>query len=142
MSPRPTSFTLVAEAPQPDLAERRQQTRFPIHLEVSYQLQAKYKKSGDVGIGRTKNISSRGACFSTERTLPVHSIIELRLEWPVRLDRLRLKLVVQGRIVRSDESGTGVRFISHEFRIGPIADQKNVTRGMPQQTTASCPEAL
>jgi hypothetical protein len=41
----------------------------------------------------------------------------LLMQWPFFLDgTCPLKLVVQGRIVRSDGNGTAVQVLRHEFR--------------------------
>ena len=70
-----------------------------------------------IGSGRTLNISSRGVLFEGEPPLSERAEIVLEMTWPFLLDGIRkLKFVVRGRIVRSDEKGTAVRFTNYDFR--------------------------
>lgn len=88
--------------------ERRIHRRYPINLEIEYrsdqdQLQQHHS-------GRTSNISSGGVLFETRDSLPVDSLVELVIHWPCLLDEnCFLKLVVRGRVVRSDGKGVAVR---------------------------------
>ncbi len=114
MSPAPAearSATLFEITP----TEHRSHQRYPIKLEVEYRV----VKKGRVehGFGRTLNISSGGVFFETKSSLPATGPIELLLNWPFLLEGVcPLKLVMRGRIVRSDGNGVAIRFKHHEFR--------------------------
>src|ERR1700732_2538322 len=53
--------------------------RFPVKLPV------RYKVGGELGWGELVNISSSGALFTTERTLPLGKRVELWINWPALL---------------------------------------------------------
>jgi hypothetical protein len=95
-------------------SEQRLRMRYPIRLEVEYRL---LDASQLAGFGRTNNISSGGIFFAAKDPLPAHGLIELAINWPFLLDGVcHLKLVMRGRIVRSDTTGTAVQVTCHEFR--------------------------
>ena len=103
----------LLENPQP---EQRFHRRYPITLPLQYKLldQISFVRSGE-----TSNISRGGIFFKAEDPLPLalRSRIELVLQWPFLLEGVRpLKLVLHGRVVRSDASGTAVQVMTYEFR--------------------------
>jgi hypothetical protein len=104
-------------------AERRRSSRFPIEREVRYR--ALNKRSGEkTGEGKTLNISSSGVLFTAEHILPQGRRVELSISWPAQLNnRTALKLVVRGRVVRTETSRVAVEIQHYEFRtqssIGP-----------------------
>jgi len=106
------SASALLESPRLD---QRLHRRYAISLDVQYKL----RNRGPVakfGTGRTFNISSGGIFFQTKNALPTSGKIELLMLWPFLLDNsCPLKLVVQGRIVRSDANGTAVQVLRHEF---------------------------
>jgi hypothetical protein len=103
--------------------DQRLHRRYAISLDVQYRL----RNNGEVtkvGAGKTFNISSGGIFLQTGGALPTGGEIELLMQWPFFLDgSCPLKLVVQGRIVRSDANGTAVQALRHEFRTSkrPVA---------------------
>lgn len=127
MSPAPAearSATLLEITP----TEHRSHQRYPIKLEVEYRV----VKKGRVehGFGRTLNISSGGVFFETKSALPATGPIELLLNWPFLLEGVcPLKLVMRGRIVRSDGKGVAIRFKHHEFRTAGA----RASKGQPSQ---------
>jgi hypothetical protein len=101
---------------QTELAEQRSRTRYPIRLGV----EVIFNKNGITqrGFGKTLNISSAGILFETKLAVPARGLIDLLLNWPVRLDGSHpLKLAIRGRIVRTDHKGVAIKFTQHEFRI-------------------------
>jgi hypothetical protein len=111
MSPAPAAARLLEGSP----AEHRSHQRYPIKLEVEYRV----LKKGRVerGFGRTLNISSGGVFFETKSSVPPNGPIELLLNWPFLLEgTCPLKLVMRGRIVRTDGKGVAIKFKHHEFR--------------------------
>jgi c-di-GMP-binding flagellar brake protein YcgR len=96
--------------------EQRVNRRYPIALDVQYKLHNDQQEMRS-GSGRTLNISTGGILFHTKDPLPASGEIDLALEWPLLLDRTcPLRLLARGQIVRSDERGTAVRLLSHDFR--------------------------
>jgi hypothetical protein len=103
------------------LSEQRSHQRFPIELEVAYRLLSK-DCGGQLGSGKTRNISSRGVLFESGESVPSAGSIELMMPWPILLEGVcRLKLVIQGRIVRSDGHKVAIESKHYEFRTaGPL----------------------
>ena len=69
------------------------------------------------GSGTTINISSRGVLIRTRQSLPINVIVKLSVKWPVALEECALKLILRGRVIRSNDETTAIRFENHEFRI-------------------------
>jgi hypothetical protein len=97
--------------------EQRSHQRYPIELEVEYRMVAK-GQSEQVGSGKTRNISSGGVLIvDALGAPPTGGSIELMLSWPFLLEGVcPLKLVMRGRIVRSDVRGVAIQSNFHEFR--------------------------
>jgi PilZ domain len=69
------------------------------------------------GEGRTVNVSSCGILFTCQHQLAVGRRVKLCVNWPVLLnDKVALKLVVRGRVVRSEEGRAAIEIQQHEFR--------------------------
>lgn len=97
-------------------SEQRSHQRYPIQLELEYRLLGK-GRSEHLGSGRTRNVSSSGVLFESLGAPPEGSSIELMLSWPVLLEGVcPLRLVMRGRIVRSDGYGVAIQSSFHEFR--------------------------
>lgn len=97
-------------------AEQRSHQRYPIELEMEYRLLSK-GRADHFGTGKTRNISSGGVLFEALGTPPAGSSIELMLSWPFLLEGVcPLRLVMRGRIVRSDVRGVAIQSSYHEFR--------------------------
>jgi len=114
MSPAPAEAR-AARLLEISPTENRSHQRYPIKLDAEYRV----LKKGRVehGFGRTLNISSSGVFFESKNPLPASGPIELLLNWPFLLEGVcPLKLVMRGRIVRSDGKGVAVKFKHHEFR--------------------------
>jgi hypothetical protein len=68
-------------------------------------------------IGKTLNMSSRGILFTTPEFLNAGSLLEVNVAWPIKLDSIcSLKLVVRGRVIRSDGITAALRITRYEFR--------------------------
>jgi hypothetical protein len=95
--------------------ERRARQRFPLMLAMEYRLLG---KQGSYGLGRTRNISSSGVLFEAAEQQAFSGSIELVVSWPCLLDGVcALKLVMKGRVVRSESSGVvAIESNQHEFR--------------------------
>jgi c-di-GMP-binding flagellar brake protein YcgR len=95
--------------------ERRSAVRFPIEREVRYRVHN--RNTIEVGAGKTLNMSSTGVLFTTERMLHAGERVELSVAWPAHLDnKCPLKLVMVGRVVRSNENVAAITVERYEFR--------------------------
>jgi len=96
--------------------DRRVKRRFRIDQEVSYKM-LYGQRIAETGAGRTLNISSGGVWFTTQNMLTSGMPIELSLTWPVLLnDSCRMKLMIYGCVVRSNERTAAVAIERYEFR--------------------------
>ena len=95
--------------------ERRASVRFPLALEVH----SFSRRLGSVGrrLGNMIDISSSGLRFATPGPLKPGRKLAVAIDWPVLLDeRVRLQLILGGRVVWSTETETAMRIQRHEFR--------------------------
>jgi hypothetical protein len=71
----------------------------------------------DAGTGKTVDISSRALRFTTAVPLRAGDKVKVTLNWPVLLDdTCPLKMVIYGRVVRTDGESATVRIGQHELR--------------------------
>lgn len=97
-------------------AERRANIRYPCRLCVSWRTLDPPLRRGESMIG-TLNISSKGLLFSSAEQFERGSLIEVTLDWPVRLNQqVPLKLVINGHVLRSADGCTAIRINHYEFR--------------------------
>jgi PilZ domain len=105
-------------------ADRRHSDRFPIEREVRYRVLS--KRSGEeAGDGRTINISSSGVLFTSEHILLPGRRLELSISWPAQLNnKVALKLVAKGRVVRFEQGRAAIEIQQYEFRTqsAPVGD--------------------
>ena len=100
--------------------ERRLHARYPITLDVEYKLLTTGSRE-QVGIGKTVNMSSVGILFEARDALPARRQVMVFVRWPVSKESTRpLKLVMRGRVIRSDGKLVAVRVSRYEFRL--VAD--------------------
>jgi c-di-GMP-binding flagellar brake protein YcgR len=98
-----------------EYADRRSAVRFPIVRDVRYRVFD--RNAIEAGSGKTVNMSSNGVLFTIERTLAPEERVEVSVNWPMHLDhKCPLKLVIVGRVVRSDGSRAAVAIQSYVFR--------------------------
>src|SRR5579872_4308400 len=96
--------------------DRRKKFRFPIRREMRYKLLAE-GTIVDSGVGQTINMGSGGIAFSTDHELKPGTFIELSISWPVLLDNTcPMRMIVFGRVLRSEEHRTVCTIDKHEFR--------------------------
>ena len=96
--------------------ERRETSRFPVREEVRYRvLHAKGLPAS--GVGKTLDIGSGGILFTTEERLPMGRLVEVAVNWPVRLGGdCPLQFVVVGKVVRSEATKAAVQITRYEFK--------------------------
>jgi len=96
------------------LRDRRLGMRFPIEMELKYRVGA---KATTWAPGRTINISSSGMLVRADSVAVKGSSVDLSLDWPRLLDnRIPLRLMVKGRVVRAGNGEVAVTFQRFEFR--------------------------
>lgn len=89
----------------------RQHQRFPITVPAEYVFGGKRFQA------MTRNVSSGGVFLKTDTVLPGGEPIQVLIDWPVLLEeRCHLRLVIFGKTVRSDWTGTAVEITRYEFR--------------------------
>ena len=94
--------------------DRRRSKRMPIERDVRYTV---LRRQGQAGLGKTVNMSAGGVLFTTKDILPKGACVELVVSWPALLDGVvPMKLVVIGRLVRSDEMQAALVIESYEFK--------------------------
>jgi hypothetical protein len=98
------------------LAERRESPRYSVLAEVRWRcLHA--RNPVPPGTGESVNISSNGILFTTSSPLSIGLALELSIAWPVALNgTCPLKLVVNGRVTRSDTTTAALQIEHYEFR--------------------------
>jgi CheY-like chemotaxis protein len=105
-----------SEGDKEAVIERRIKTRFSCRLDLSYQTLEPPILSGQ-GTSETLNISSKGLLFRTNEPLVAGQLVRVAVDWPVRLEnQVPLKLIAEGRVVRSDDSLTALTVDKYEFR--------------------------
>ena len=98
------------------IPDRRQHQRFPIAVHAEYILQG---RRGEVV---TINISSSAILIQSTETLPAGRRVELKVDWPARLDgRCPLRLVITGKVVGRTSRGTVISVLRHEYRLAAKA---------------------
>ena len=124
MPPAPV-LVRYALLPHTYRVDQRSHRRYPITLELEYKLLNKGRVERS-GFGRTLNISSRGVLFDADDLLSASGRVELTIPWPFLLEGIcRLKLVMRGRIVRSDGDGIAIRTEHYEFRTSGTRSAKS-----------------
>jgi hypothetical protein len=100
-----------------EVADRRISDRLPIERDVRYKVLGSKRSVTQVGLGRTLNMSSHGVLFTTESGLPEGARLELAVSWPAQLhNKIPLKLVAMGVLVRVDGKQAAISIESYEFR--------------------------
>jgi hypothetical protein len=98
------------------MTNRRRSIRFPIEREVRYKTVI---QRGEMltGVGKTLNISSSGALFTSEHELPLGIRVEVSISWPVALnEKCLLNFVAHGRVARCSKGQVVVQIQKYEFR--------------------------
>lgn len=103
-------------------SDRRNSDRFPIEREVRFRVLSK-RGGEEAGEGKTLNISSSGVLFTSAHLLLPGRRLELAISWPVQLnDKVPLKLVARGRVVRFEEGRAAIEIQQYEFRTQSAAN--------------------
>ena len=63
------------------------------------------------------NIGSGGILFTTEERLPMGRLVEVAVNWPVRLDgACALRFVAVGKVVRAEPTRAAVQITRYAFK--------------------------
>ena len=96
--------------------DRRESDRFPIEREVRYTVLNR-RAGEDPGEGRTLNMSSSGVLFTSSNMLLPGRRLEMQISWPAQLNnKVGLKLVAKGRVVRYEHGCAAIEIQQYEFR--------------------------
>ena len=96
--------------------ERRTKRRFPIHRELRYKL-LEDDTIIAAGNGETLDLSSGGIALMADKRLVIGAFVEISISWPVLLDQTcPMRLIVFGRVVRTEGALTGCTIDKYEFR--------------------------
>jgi hypothetical protein len=113
-------------------ADKRTHHRYPITLELEYKVLHRGRVEC-LGFGRTLNMSSGGVLIDASQIVRRGRIIELVVNWPFLLEGVcPLKLIVRGRIVRTEGRAVAVKAKHHEFRTAGIRVDENRTAARPR----------
>ena len=83
---------------------------------MELELHCKLVGSGESFLGKTSDMSSKGVRFHAPRTFLIGATVELRIKWPTPLhETLPLELVLEGRVIRSEESGIAIHVYCYAF---------------------------
>lgn len=97
-------------------SNRRQADRFPMDRDVHYKILNR-QCAGEVGIGKTINMSSNGVLFTTDGHELRGRTLEVSISWPAQLNSVvPLKLVTRGRVVRSGHGIAAIEIQHRQFR--------------------------
>lgn len=96
---------------------------YPLQLDVHYRLVSAGTRAPVWGSGRTITLGSHEIVFAGDESMPANASVQLSVCWPVLLDnRIRLQLVIEGRVTRVEGGAVTVRIGKYHFRTrGPAA---------------------
>ena len=94
--------------------ERRRAIRFPIRMDTTHCVK---DRAPDWVTGQTINISSSGILIATDSIATLGCTVQVIVAWPRLLDdRIPLKLVALGRVVRCGGGQLAATLVRFEFR--------------------------
>ena len=97
--------------------EKRNQLRFPLNCEISFQVVPCNGVAKLHGVGSLIDVSSKAVSFRTETDLPPRIQLQIAIPWPACLaNGCTLKLVVSGSVMRKCSKVVVVSMDWHEFR--------------------------
>jgi hypothetical protein len=101
---------------RPKFQEKRKSNRFPVQQDLRYRA-IDHWDGKLTGTGLTLDMSGSGIRFSIQERIPLGRIVEVSVDWPVQLDgTCPLKMVVVGRVVRSEANWAALSILQYEFR--------------------------
>ena len=101
---------------RPKFQEKRKSSRFPVQQDLQYRA-IDHSDGKLTGAGLTLDMSGSGIRFSIQERIPLGRIVEVSVDWPVRLGgTCPLKMVLVGRVVRSEANWAALSILQYEFR--------------------------
>jgi hypothetical protein len=98
--------------------DRSPRTRYPLRLKLTFSAVTPPICLGD---GETLHISSNELLFAAEQSFPTGQCLQVSLDWPALLEnRIPMRLVVSGQILRSSDGQTTMTIEKYQFRIRGI----------------------
>ncbi len=111
------------------LGDRRKERRYPLELPLYWRLVYR-RRLVDSGTARTRDLSSHGILFETDKMFAEGSELEVSVAWPALLGGAApLKLQADGLVVRSDGKLTAIRMMRYEFRTVAAPAQRQTRHG-------------
>jgi hypothetical protein len=112
---------------------------YPLKLDLQYRLVSTGRRAPVSGCGRTITFGSHEVVFAGDLPIPANATVQLSVCWPVLLDdRIRLQLVIEGRVTNVAGGTFTVRIGKYHFRTrGPAAFTGRPER--PAATMAAIP---
>ena len=91
--------------------ERRRHQRYRINTTAQVFLSGVHERV------ETLDISSGGVLLKSGALLPVGRRVQLFVDWPALLnERCALRLIIEGKIIRSNPEGTAIKIIRYDYR--------------------------
>jgi hypothetical protein len=101
---------------RPKFQEKRRSNRFPVRQGIQY-LAIDPGQGKSAGGGLTLDMSGSGIRISIQERIPIGRILEVSVDWPVRLNETcPLKVVLIGRVVRCEADWAALSILRYEFR--------------------------
>lgn len=110
------------------LIERRTHRRYPVDLTVQYEVGCDSQEIC-IGLGRVVNMSSGGILLEPGRQIAPGQKMNLKIEWPVRLDdEVPLALHIEAVAVRECGGGVAVKILRSAFRTRSLHQTVRILR--------------
>jgi len=101
----------------PTKPERRSRLRFPLDTDLRFQVIRRGQGKPLFGVGHAANMSSKGLAFRTDTPLDTGTRLAVSIAWPAMLDdHCRLRLTIEGTVLRTDGSLVVMEVETHDFR--------------------------
>ena len=116
--------------------------RFPVAMQLRYK--AISRDMALFGVGRTSLMSSTELIFTSEHSMEPGMTAEISIAWPVLLDnRVRLQLILEGAIVRSEGRVAQVRIAKYYYKTrGAWGDAETAAPARNQPRVAAIPAGV
>jgi hypothetical protein len=99
--------------------ERRHARRYALEdMPLHYRILSSEERVTEAGAGRIIDVSSDGVRFESVAPIASGRDVRLLIDWPLPLrDGAQLQLVIEGTVVRSNETETSLLVARHVFKM-------------------------
>ncbi len=108
-------------------SDKRRQKRFSLELSAELTVLDEGEQKRESHAYHTRDISSSGAFFLNSTAMPLDSMVDIELDWPLdklkKIEGKRAQVKLSGLVVRVEGNGMGVSF-DEEYEISPINGQE------------------